>query len=106
MNLSATSLINLISWKAGEVHEPSFTCSLSTTVIKSFQEVPYSPPKFSCHTQSTERAVKLVTEASAEVCGEEARDGFIRARLHDREEMPVLTTKKHLMATFTVPSST
>lgn len=57
LNLSATSLINLISWKPGEVQEPSFTCSLSMMDIKRFLEVPYSPPKFSCHTQSTERCL-------------------------------------------------
>ena len=44
--------------------------------------------------------MKLVTEASAAVCGKEARDGFIRARLHHRDEMPVFTTKKHMLATF------
>ena len=58
LNLSATSLINLISWKSGEVQEPSFTCSISKTDILSLQEVPYSPPNFSCHTQSTERCFK------------------------------------------------
>ena len=42
----------------------------------------------------------MVTEAAAAVCGQEAKDGYIRARVHHREEMPVLTTKKHVMATF------
>ena len=46
------------------------------------------------------RCVKMVTEAAAAVCGQEARDGYIRARVHHREEMPVFTTKKHVMATF------
>jgi len=32
---------------------------------------------FPCHTQSVERSVKLVTDASIAVCGESARDGFI-----------------------------
>jgi hypothetical protein len=50
--------------------------------------------------------VKLVTEAAAAVCGQDTRDGFIRARLYHREEMPVFTTKKHIMATFTAPTST
>jgi len=42
--------------------------------------------------------VKIVTEAAAAVCGQEARDGYIRARLQHREEMPVFTTKKHFLA--------
>ena len=44
--------------------------------------------------------MKLVTEAAASVCGQEARDGYIRARLHDREEVPTFKTKKNILATF------
>lgn len=32
--------------------------------------------KYPCHTQSMERCVKLVTEASVSVCGAEANDDF------------------------------
>ena len=35
-----------------------------------------------------------MTEAAAQVCGQEARDGLIRSKLHSREEMPKLTNKK------------
>ena len=55
LNLSAISLTNLISWNPKEVQEPSFTCSRSTSEIESYLETPFVPPKFSCHTQSTER---------------------------------------------------
>ena len=44
--------------------------------------------------------MKLVTEAAADVCGQEARDGYIRIRLHSREEMPKFTSKKHILASF------
>ena len=44
-------------------------------------------PHFPCHTQSAERCIKLVTEASAAVCGQEQRDGFIRARFESRTIM-------------------
>lgn len=46
-----------------------------------------------CHTQSVERCVKLVTEASKCVCGEERRDGFIINTLTSRNVMPVFRTK-------------
>ena len=39
-------------------------------------------------------------EAAGAVVGQEARDGFIRARAHHREAMPVFTTKKHILMTF------
>ena len=44
--------------------------------------------------------LKLVTESAAAVCGQEGRDGFIRARIHHREEMPQFRTKAHIMASF------
>ncbi|KAF2903508.1 hypothetical protein ILUMI_02675 [Ignelater luminosus] len=34
-----------------------------------------------CHTQAVERCIKLVTEASQAVCGDDVRDGFIGVRL-------------------------
>ena len=55
LNLSATNLIDLISWNPKEVQEPSFTCSRSTAEIESYLDSPFISPKFSCHTQSTER---------------------------------------------------
>ena len=100
INLAATSLTKLMSWKPGEVDEPIMTCSLSNSEIKKFMNRPYDPPKFSCHTQSTERCVKLVSEAAAAVCGQEARDGYIRARIQHREAMPVFKAKKDILATF------
>ena len=93
--------MKLIQWTRGEVVEPVFTCNLSTDEIQKFRHVPYDAPKFSCNTQPTERAVKIVTEAAAEVAGPEAREGYIRARLSHREAMPVFVTKKHnMLSTF------
>ena len=59
----------------------------------------WRPPKFCSHTQSTERCVKLVTEAAAKVCGQEARDGYIRARVRHREAMSTFDNKD-ILATF------
>jgi len=100
INLSATSLKTLISWKTGQVAEPVFTCALPKKDIESFRETPYQVPKFSCHTQSTERCVKLVTEAAAAVAGPESREGYIRAQIQHREMMPVFLTKKDILCTF------
>ena len=49
--------------------------------------------KFPCHTQGTERCIRLVTEASAAVFGEEQRHGFIFARLESRKLMKTFNTK-------------
>ena len=42
-------------------------------------------PNFPCHTQSVERAVKLVTEASLKVHGIKERDGHTGCPLIKRE---------------------
>ena len=77
-----------------------FTCSMSRSEIESFKDHAYEAPKFSSHTQSTERCVKLITEAAAAVCGMEARDAYTMARIQHRESLPVFTTKKQILATF------
>lgn len=48
---------------------------------------------FSCHTQSVERCVELVTKASNSVVGEEARNGFIGALMDSRKVLPNYETK-------------
>ncbi|KAK4873982.1 hypothetical protein RN001_013342 [Aquatica leii] len=53
--------------------------------------------KYPCHTQCAERCVKLVTEASAAVCGPDSRDGFIRVRADSRKNMPCFNTKSEFV---------
>ena len=78
---------------AQQVQEPSISCPLSNTEIQGVLEESFTPPKFSCH--STEQCMKMVVEVMAAVYAQEARDGHIRARLQHREELAVITTKKH-----------
>ena len=100
INLDATTLIDLIEWESENIHEPVFTCSLSKKEIKGFLTNPFKPPMFSSHTQSTERAVKLVTEAASSVCRQEARDGFIKVRSKHRQVLPNVETKRDILKTF------
>ncbi|GBN23048.1 hypothetical protein AVEN_125444-1 [Araneus ventricosus] len=44
--------------------------------------------EFPCHTQPVGRCVRLISEAAMNVCGEAARDGYIRAKLQARKELP------------------
>ena len=45
------------------------------------------------------RTVQWVTDAAAAVCGEEARDGYIRAKIQEREAMKTYTTKQQMLVT-------
>lgn len=51
------------------------------------KETPLAVPDYPCHTQAVERGVRLVSEASQSVIGQEARDGFIRQRIQARKEL-------------------
>ena len=53
--------------------------------------------KYPCHTQSVERTVKIVTEASQAVCGQLNRDGFIHSRLEGRRIMPFSTQRQNIL---------
>ena len=83
INLEAKTLTTLISWDK-DIHEPVFTAKLPRNIIQSFVDTPFSAPYFPSHTQSTERAVRQVTEAAGSVVGFEARHGFVLARMASR----------------------
>ena len=68
--------------------------------IKELLETPLPAPEFPSHTQSTERAVRMVTEAAASVVGAEARYSLILARQASRAELPVFQTKQDILKMF------
>lgn len=43
--------------------------------------------RFPCHIQTVERMVKLITEATTNNRGTEAREGFVKSKLKSRSEM-------------------
>ena len=99
LNFEADDYTNLIDWIDAQKSEPPATKNISTQEIKSFvngvtlTEPVLNIPEFPCHTQSTERHIKLVTEASATVCGFDRRDGMIRAKLESRSKSKTFNTK-------------
>ena len=66
------SATKLIPSEMREGMEPLFTCSLSQEDIRGFLDKTFDVPEFSIHTQSTERAVKHITDTAASVVGQEA----------------------------------
>ena len=59
INFSASSISDLISWDR-DIHEPSFTCSLTKEQVEGLKDTPFPAPDFPLHSQSCERAVKQV----------------------------------------------
>ena len=95
-NPNAKKLAELCSWDTN-VFEPVLTCPLTVAEIKEFMDKPMVVPHRPVHGQSMERAVKEVTRACESVFGLEARDGFIRAGVANRQVMPKNETKKNLV---------
>jgi len=98
LNYSAKTYTELISWEDTTLYEPIFTTRMPLKALKSFQESPLMLENFPVHTQSVERAVKLVSEACQQVCGRQSRDGFIRARMLSRQLLPVPESKTQFKA--------
>lgn len=98
IDFEADSYHQMIDWFSIRVTEPPLTKALSPVDIeeniKSAAMAEASIVQFPCHTQTVERMVREVTKASASVCGMKRRDGFIRARLLSRKNMPVFNTKQ------------
>jgi len=97
LNFNAQNYMDMIDWQNTPVTEPPLLAEVpvdSIEMLVASGEIPVMDfPKYPCHTQAVERCVKLITEASASVCGEKARNGFIRVRLESRKIMPYFNTK-------------
>ena len=100
INMSATSLKDLIDWNKETVLEPIFTCKMSLCELEDLRETPFEAPYYPNHTQSTERAVQQVAQAAESVCGQEKRDGYVRARIAHRETVSKFVSKKDSMKIF------
>lgn len=99
LNLSASNYTEMIDWQIEGITEPPLTSNISSKdlidMIRS--EQPFIEiDNYPCHNQAVERHVKLVTETAGCVCGEDNRDGFIRARLESRRKMQKFESKKRL----------
>lgn len=103
INYDAKDWVELIDWV--NASEPPVTMRLSNEEIGQFREIPLTL-KYPNHTQCVERSVKLVTEASRAVYGFDARDGFIRARVHSRSLMPQYDSKQDYANNFLCSDST
>ena len=100
LNFKAKQVKELFSWQKETIYEPIFTCSLSKAEVRNIIDSPLNVDYFPLHSQSTKRAVKLVTEASSNVCGSERRDDFFIARIEHRKAVPSYDGKKDMIKMF------
>ncbi|KAL4720604.1 hypothetical protein ACJJTC_006946 [Scirpophaga incertulas] len=100
LNFSATDYTELNDWTNCQFSSPPLLKDVTDDELKTYiktEEVPkweILSQKMPVHTQAVERSVKLVSEASAKVCGSAARDGYIRTTLKSRSTMPAFDNKR------------
>ena len=94
INLNPQTWVHLINWDSTTMTEPPLVSHLTNEQLLEIIDKPLIVPHYPNHTQSVERCVKLVTDASRTVYGSNSRDGFIRAKITSRTVMPQFDTKK------------
>ena len=76
----------MVNLNGREVNQPPSIKHHSDSKIEVIRKYPLKL-NHPCHNQHVERHVKLVTEASSQVCGIDHRDGLIRQKLMSRQIM-------------------
>lgn len=94
INVNAKSFHQIVNLNGKEVKQPPAIKQLSDLEIEGIRKDPLKL-NHPCHNQAVERHVKLVTEASSQVCGFDRRDGLIRQKLKSRQIMKKFHTKHH-----------
>ena len=99
LNFDAVSYTDLIDWQTVNVTEPPLTKNLSNEKLDELIVTGdiFPLPKYPNHTQSVERCIKLVTEASSLVTGTQRSDGLIRSSIISRKNFPRIESKADLM---------
>ena len=75
-------------------HEPQIIRDITNRELENAKEAPCTFPALPLHSTSVERAVKLVTEASSQVYGMEARHNLILSINDSRRNRPAFDNKK------------
>jgi hypothetical protein len=97
VNWDAEHWHELIDLTGPAVMEPPTTQHLSDEEIQSFMDTNTKPdiPDLPSHSQSVERSVKLVTEASHTVYGFDTRHRSILSKVLSRKMRPAFMSKGH-----------
>lgn len=94
IKFNATDYIDIIFWNECHITSPPVLQDFSDedlSLLLGKNELKI--PDFPCHTQSVERCIKSVTEASQCVIGTKSRDGLIRNKIESRNKMPSFNFK-------------
>jgi len=93
----ANEYYKLINWQNEQVSEPPLLKNIPSEDIQKKIRDKTMPGLTNSgipwHSQVVERMIKLMTEASSKVCGENEREGFITVTLESRKNLAKFDTK-------------
>lgn len=94
LNWEAEDWTKIIEWNKVELFEPTITKKITEAELLAAIEKPLELPNYPCHSQSVERCVKLVSEASHQVYGADKRHGLILSQVASRKRRKCFESKK------------
>ena len=96
LNWGASKWTEIIDWDTIKLaQEPRILARLTAEQLEEAISVPLEFPNFPCHSQSVERTVKIVSEVTQQVFGEESQRDRIESILACRKARPVFQAKKN-----------
>ena len=97
LNYDADNYHTMIDLESETLTEPPLTYELTDDDLDLIKEEPLTLPPYRSHTQSVERAVKLVSNASGQVYGLESTRGYIKAQIASRKLYKKCDSKTELI---------
>lgn len=94
LNWTADHWCEIITWDFSYFYEPKIISDISDEALVEIRICPYSFPAIPLHSTSVERAIKMVSEASSQVYGLEARHKLILSMVEARKMRKPYDTKK------------
>ncbi|GBM87549.1 hypothetical protein AVEN_107199-1 [Araneus ventricosus] len=96
LDFNAKDYFTLINWQRVGRFEPPLLMNVPFKEIVAMLKVKKTEEwsKYPCHAQAVERCIRLVSEASESVYGDEKRHGFILNRIQSRSLIKHYNTKK------------
>lgn len=94
INFNAKVWTEILIWNGPKMTEPPLTLNMTERELIMVIKTPLKVPRFRCHTQMVERAVKEVTRVSMKAIDHEKQISLVKATLINRAKYPKFDSKK------------
>lgn len=98
VNFDAKTWTEMLVWDGPNMTEPPLTLNMTEKELIMIIKTPLEVPRFKCHTQMVERAVKEVTRVSVKAVTQPKQESLVKATLINRAKYPKFDSKKDHVA--------